>query len=206
MRFAILPLVIHRESQFVSAGNDVLIVGDTVGSPHCSILRTRKLTLKITFNIFTTQRVSCFCQYHRIDDLITCNLRGNKWPSCGSSWWKNFTFLPPQVCCSTLHLASLCLFGPDQYFLAVVFRVFRKRSLKAASSQGQCERLCMAPPYLSSRCREWFRRLFSWFFPIEHPWRFPEHVNIVQFRRAATIRGRHRQVCVGRLVRSTRPK
>jgi hypothetical protein len=31
MRFAILPLVIHRESQFVPAGNDVLIEAGSVG-------------------------------------------------------------------------------------------------------------------------------------------------------------------------------
>ena len=31
MRFAILPLVIHRESQFVPAGNDVLIQGAPLG-------------------------------------------------------------------------------------------------------------------------------------------------------------------------------
>src|SRR5580700_39001 len=32
----------------------------------------------MTFNVFTTERVSCFGQYNRIDDLITCKLRGNK--------------------------------------------------------------------------------------------------------------------------------
>src|SRR6266478_8675701 len=32
----------------------------------------------MTFNIFMTQGVFCFCQYNRIDDLITCKLRSNK--------------------------------------------------------------------------------------------------------------------------------
>src|ERR1700730_3911746 len=32
----------------------------------------------MTFNIFTAQRVSCTGQYDRIDDLIPCNLRGDK--------------------------------------------------------------------------------------------------------------------------------
>jgi hypothetical protein len=34
----------------------------------------------MTFNICTTERVSCLCQYDRIDDLIACKLRGNKCP------------------------------------------------------------------------------------------------------------------------------
>jgi hypothetical protein len=34
----------------------------------------------MTFNIFTTQRVSCLGQYDRIDDLIPCKLRGDKRP------------------------------------------------------------------------------------------------------------------------------
>jgi hypothetical protein len=34
----------------------------------------------MTFNIFTTKRVSCFGQYDRIDDLITCKLSGDKCP------------------------------------------------------------------------------------------------------------------------------
>src|SRR5450755_4234820 len=41
-------------------------------------LLLRKLTREMTFNIFTTERVSCFGQYDRIDDLITCSLRGDK--------------------------------------------------------------------------------------------------------------------------------
>ena len=32
----------------------------------------------MAFNIFTTKRVFCFGQYHRIDHLVTCNLRGDK--------------------------------------------------------------------------------------------------------------------------------
>jgi len=32
----------------------------------------------MAFNIFSTQRVSRFGQYDRIDDLITCKLRGDK--------------------------------------------------------------------------------------------------------------------------------
>ena len=47
---------------------------------------------------------------------------------------------------------------------------------------------------------------FSAFFFIEHPRRFPDHGDIVQFRRAATIRGTHCHACFGRRVRSTRPK
>jgi len=34
----------------------------------------------MTFNILTTQRVSCFGQNDRIDDLIPFNLRGDKCP------------------------------------------------------------------------------------------------------------------------------
>src|SRR5208337_2199226 len=34
----------------------------------------------MTFNIFMAQRVSCFGQYDRIDDLIPFNLRGDKCP------------------------------------------------------------------------------------------------------------------------------
>jgi hypothetical protein len=30
----------------------------------------------MTFTIFTTQRVSCFGQYDRIDGFISCKLRG----------------------------------------------------------------------------------------------------------------------------------
>ena len=41
-------------------------------------LLLRKLSVEMTFNIFTTKRVSCFGQYDRIDDLITCKLRGDK--------------------------------------------------------------------------------------------------------------------------------
>jgi len=32
----------------------------------------------MAFNIFTTKRVFCFGQHHRIDNLITGNLRGDK--------------------------------------------------------------------------------------------------------------------------------
>jgi hypothetical protein len=32
----------------------------------------------MAFNIFMTQRVSCFGQYDRIDDLIPCKLRSDK--------------------------------------------------------------------------------------------------------------------------------
>src|SRR6266481_2054783 len=34
----------------------------------------------MTFNIFTAKRISCFRQYDRIDDLIPCDLRGDKCP------------------------------------------------------------------------------------------------------------------------------
>src|SRR5258708_29136503 len=34
----------------------------------------------MAFNIFTTKRISRFGQYDRIDDLISCNLRGDKCP------------------------------------------------------------------------------------------------------------------------------
>ena len=37
----------------------------------------------MAFNIFTTQRVSCFGQYDRIDDLIPLNLRCDKCPVFG---------------------------------------------------------------------------------------------------------------------------
>jgi len=40
----------------------------------------RELALEMTFNISTAKRVSCFGQYDRIDDLIPCNLRGDKCP------------------------------------------------------------------------------------------------------------------------------
>src|ERR1039458_4082404 len=59
------------------------------GSPCCNLtckrklglafvrvlLLLRKLALEMTFNIFTTKRVSCSGQYDRIDDLIPCKLR-----------------------------------------------------------------------------------------------------------------------------------
>src|SRR5450631_2288134 len=38
----------------------------------------RKLALEMTFNILTTKWVSRFCQYDRVDDLVTCNLSGHK--------------------------------------------------------------------------------------------------------------------------------
>ena len=34
----------------------------------------------MAFNIFTTERVSGFGQYNRIDDLISCKLRGDERP------------------------------------------------------------------------------------------------------------------------------
>ena len=34
----------------------------------------------MSFDIFTTQRVSCFGQYDRIDDFISFKLRGEKRP------------------------------------------------------------------------------------------------------------------------------
>src|ERR1700737_276734 len=44
------------------------------------LLLLRKLALEMTFNIFTTKRVSCFGQYDRIDDLIPRKLSGDKCP------------------------------------------------------------------------------------------------------------------------------
>src|SRR6202022_4496953 len=44
------------------------------------LLPLRKLPLEMTFNIFTTKRISCFGQYDRIDDLITCKLSSDKCP------------------------------------------------------------------------------------------------------------------------------
>src|ERR1700730_3833471 len=46
------------------------------------LLLLRKLPLEMTFNIFTTKRVSCFGQYDRIDNLITFKLSGDKCPVC----------------------------------------------------------------------------------------------------------------------------
>src|ERR1700674_5393491 len=43
-------------------------------------LLLRKLALETRFNIFATQRVSCFGQQDRIDDFIASNLRGDKRP------------------------------------------------------------------------------------------------------------------------------
>lgn len=34
----------------------------------------------MTFNIFTAKWISCVRQYDRIDDLIPCDLRGDKCP------------------------------------------------------------------------------------------------------------------------------
>src|SRR6202022_544312 len=42
------------------------------------LLPLRKLPLEMTFNIFTTKRISCFGQYDKIDDLITCKLSSDK--------------------------------------------------------------------------------------------------------------------------------
>src|SRR3984893_14099621 len=44
------------------------------------LLLSQKLALKTAFNILTTDGVSCFGQYDRIDDLIPFNLRGDKRP------------------------------------------------------------------------------------------------------------------------------
>src|ERR1700737_1226868 len=44
------------------------------------VLPLRKLPLEMTFNIFTTKRISCFGQYDRIDGLITCKLSSDKCP------------------------------------------------------------------------------------------------------------------------------
>src|SRR3990172_5977740 len=44
-------------------------------------LLLRKLALEMTFDIFTTQRVSCFGQYDRIDDRMPCKLRSDKCPA-----------------------------------------------------------------------------------------------------------------------------
>src|ERR1700682_1289248 len=44
------------------------------------LLLLRKFALKTAFNILTTDGISCFGQYDRIDDLIPRNLRGDKRP------------------------------------------------------------------------------------------------------------------------------
>src|SRR6266478_1873417 len=47
---------------------------------RCERCDSRFFRWSMTFNIRTTQRVSCFCQYDQIDDLIACKLRSNKCP------------------------------------------------------------------------------------------------------------------------------
>jgi hypothetical protein len=47
---------------------------------------------------------------------------------------------------------------------------------------------------------------FLAFFFIEHPWWFRDRSHTVHPRSAATIRGTHLHACLGRRVRSTRPK
>ena len=46
----------------------------------------------MTFNVFTAKRVSCFGQYDRIDDLVLCNLRGDKCPVFGQFLVDEFHF------------------------------------------------------------------------------------------------------------------
>jgi len=57
-----------------------LLVRDNTEEGAVVVLLRRKLALEMAFNIFTTKRVSCFGQYNRIDDLMSCNLRGDKCP------------------------------------------------------------------------------------------------------------------------------
>src|SRR6267143_6235005 len=52
----------------------------------------RKLALEMTFNIFTTEGIFLFGQYHGIDDLITCPLSRDKCPFFGQFLVDEFHF------------------------------------------------------------------------------------------------------------------
>src|SRR5260370_6189715 len=89
----------------------------------------------MTFNILTTQRVSCFCQYDRIDDLIPFNLRGDKGPVFRQFLVDEFhipavfKFLDPlfvwHVCSPSSEVQDECL-SPSRWLssLIVAFDVF----------------------------------------------------------------------------------
>jgi hypothetical protein len=65
-------------------GNVSFAIGRSIATTKlkCRLL-LQKLSLEMTFNLFTTQRVSGFGRYDRIDDLIAFCLRGDK---CAVFW------------------------------------------------------------------------------------------------------------------------
>ena len=69
----------------------------------------------MAFHIFMTERVSCFGQYDRIDDLITFELRGDKRPVFRQFLVDEFHSFAVFKCLDPLfvsHVRSLYLQGP----------------------------------------------------------------------------------------------
>ena len=84
--------------------------------PTRVVLLRRKLVLEMTFNIFATKGVFCFGQYDRIDDLITCKLRGDKRPVCR------------QLLVDKLHISAVCnCFDPLFVWLKKPSRSWREK-------------------------------------------------------------------------------
>ena len=86
----------------------------------------------MTFNILTTQRVSCFRQYDRIDHLIPFNLRGDKCPVFGQFLVDEFhlpavfKFLDPlfvwHVCSPSGEARDECL-TPSRWLASLIVTV-----------------------------------------------------------------------------------
>src|SRR3990172_7849342 len=85
------------------------------------LLLLRKLALKMAFNILTTKRVPCFGQYDRIDDLITCNLCGDKRPVLRQLLIDESYFAAVVTCFDPLVIRHFRVSsGRDQCFSAVL--------------------------------------------------------------------------------------
>ncbi len=70
----------------------------------------------MAFNIFTTKRVPCFGQYHRINDLITGKLRRQKRTVHLQFLVNEFHFLPSA---SVLIHSSSGILAPPQFEVSV---------------------------------------------------------------------------------------
>ena len=110
-RFAVSPCeaVFQSASQLRNPKNPV---------GHCLLRRVllllRKLALEMAFDIFTTKRVSCVGQDDRIDDLITCQLSGDKCAVFRQFLVMNFTSLPSSSILIHSSSGILYLFSGDQ--------------------------------------------------------------------------------------------
>src|SRR5882762_4497946 len=99
----------------------------------------------MTFNIFTTKRVSCFGQYDRIDDLITCKLRGDKRPVHGQFLIDEFHFSAVFECFDPHFVWHLRTSTAGISAFKQVSPVFQERSLPAACIAGAMRRLPCPP-------------------------------------------------------------